>query len=651
MTLPPNGTTGPREREMWVFSPFRLDTVARVLYRNDRPVALTPKQVDTLLVLVREHGQVVERERLMAEVWPETFVEDGGLTRNVSAIRRALGDTGEQFIETVPKRGYRFVAPVTKQLQPTEPPATAPLTVTGTAVPETVMVTAPARAWRHTLILGLAALAMVTGMGIWQRQLPVTDPPIKSLAVLPFRLLSSAESDRYLAVGLADLLTTRLAGLATVSVRPASTTLHLAGVDPVGAGQGLGVDTVVDGTLRRDGDRLRLTVQVIDVVSGAPLYAGSFDERGDGVLEIEASLSNQVLGLLVPRMLASERAAQARRGTADAVALDYYLKGRYALLSRKAAMIDEAIAAFTEATARDPDFALAHGGLASAYALLGGYQFRLPGEVFPLAKAAALRALALDENVAEAYAALGEVAWSFEYDWAAADHAQQRAIRLAPLEPQFRQWRAYYLAALNRPAEAMAEAEQAAWLAPNDYPAAITQGGVAYWTGNFAEALVYCERAATMAGGNPVPLLFRFYSLRALGRIDEARVLFEQIRSAYPDEPIVVSMTAYFEVLDGRRDNARRLLDELAVRARSSYVEPMYLAGGYALAGDWDAARYWLQLARDQRSAMLPMIAVDPVWRPYHGDSPVAGVIMALGLTGRGESRHDAGAAAVPYDR
>jgi DNA-binding winged helix-turn-helix (wHTH) protein/TolB-like protein/Flp pilus assembly protein TadD len=616
---------------MWAFGPFQLDPAARVLYRDDRPVALTPKQVDTLLVLVREQGQVVERERLLAEVWPGVFVEDGGLTRNVSAIRRALGSTGDEFIETVPKRGYRFVAQVSKQSRAVGPPAAPvlpePPVSHGAAPPAVPQRFTAARLGAALLVL---LFVLAGAIGLWRWQAAGRAPAPTSFAVLPFHLLSAAESDRYLAIGLADLVTTRLSSFTTISVRPSSSTLAYAGADPIVAGRDLNVEAVIDGSLRREGDRLRLTVQVIGVASGTPLYAGSFDERGGDLLALESALSDQVLGLVVPRVLPGERQAQARRGTSNAAALDEYLRGRFAMLARRPDRLDEAIAAFTRATSLDPDFALAHANLASAWALLGGYQFRAPSEVYPQARTAALRALALDENLAEAHAALSEVAWSFDYDWAAADRAQRRALELAPLEPQYHQWRAYYLAALGRGDEAMTAAEHAVRLAPNDLPAALTRAGVAYWSGRYDEAIVFCQRAATMAPGDPTPLLFQHFSLYVLGRLDEARALFTRIHAVIPEETLVVAMSAIYASRDGRLAEARRLLDGLVARHRSRYVEAVYIAGVYAALGEMDTAVEWLEQARRDHSAVLPMLAVDPMFRAYHGDPRFKKVLAGL---------------------
>ncbi len=600
-------------REILKFGSFTLDGTARVLYKGDQPVSLTPKQVDTLVVLVRNAGQVVERERLLAEVWAGVFVEDGGLTRNISAIRKALDCDNVEYIETIPKRGYRFKATMH---------APGPAVSSGPSLPRWSALAA-------MLLVITAALA--AGATYWAGRNAGGAPHVRSIGVVPFTLLSNGEQDRYLAIGLADLLATRLSGLSTVQVHPVTNTAHLAGLAATSAAGSLDVDALVTGTLRREGDRLRLTVQVLDTRSNTVLYAGSFDERGTDVLALEHALTDQVLGLVVPRVLEGERYARARRGTANEAALDQYLLGRYALLTRDPEQLDAAIQAFQQATALDSEYALAYAGLAQSFALLGGYQFRDPSTVYPAARTAALRALALDDDLPEAHAALAEVQWTYEYDWDAADASQQRAIRLAPFEPTVHQWRAYFLAAVGRVDEAMAAAEQASRLAPHDFSAAVTRAGVAYWCGRLDDAVSFSTVAASMPGHRVLPLMFKHWALFRLERFDEARATFTEARPLAPQAPLLVATEAIHHWRDGRREDARSLANALIdQREAGAFVDAMYIAAVFAHLGDLDRAFAWVTRAQTERSGTLPMIAVDPVWWPFRDDPRFRQVVADL---------------------
>lgn len=631
----PNPTPG---REIWVFGPFELDTLARVVYRDRKPVALTPKQVDTLLMLVREHGQVVERERLMREVWPDAFVEEGGLTRNVSAIRKALENNGDELIETVPKRGYRFVAPVSKKVLAVNPPATGPLPAEAAApTPPSPMPAAPdASPSRLRLWLGGGTLVvMVAALGLWfasRESWGTAAPQVDSLAVLPFRLLSPEASDQYLSVGLADLLTTRLTGLATLSVRPASATQAFAGVDPVQAGRELGVDAVIDGTLRRDGDRLRLTVQVLDVNAGTPLFAGSFDERAEDALSLENALTDAVLSLLVPRLVAAERTARARAGTTNPEALKHYLNARYLWSTRDPAKLREAITAFEQATALDPSFALAYAGLSQVYIVLGDNSFVWPREVFPKAKAAALRALELDGSLAEAHLALGEIAWEYDWDWTTAEASLKRALALSPNDPTVHQWLAEFYTAMGRVDESQAAIERAVALAPRDFSPTALNAQLRYWMHRFDETVTLADRVLGLGGFAPIPMLYKHFALYQLGRVDESRRVFDELTPIIEGLPIWESTRALYEWRDGQKAAARARLKRLEARRQSEYVEAHYLASVYLAMGDAAAAFRWLNQALDDRSAAVPLLPHDPFLKGLRGDPRFTEWLQRAGL-------------------
>jgi DNA-binding winged helix-turn-helix (wHTH) protein len=347
---------------LFEFGPFRLDTVRRLLLQDQAVVALPPKAFDTLLVLVENCDRVLEKSELMSVVWPNSFVEEANLTQTVSILRKALGErAGEhRYIVTVPGRGYRFVASV-KQL------AGAALIIE-----------------RHT-----RSQAVIEG------ESEANKPP-RTIAVLPFKPLGAGAADEYLGLGLADSLVTRLSNMRQIIVRPTSSILKYTGAlqDPVAAGRELKVEAVLDASIRRSSDRIRVTVQLVSVRDEVSLWAGTFDERFTDIFALEDSISSQVVDALMLKLSGEEREQLAKHHTENAAAYELYLKGRYYWNKRTIEGTKKGVECFAQAIAIDQNYARAYAGLADCYTKLGdvGITSIPPKEAFSKAKAAAARA-------------------------------------------------------------------------------------------------------------------------------------------------------------------------------------------------------------------------------------------------------------------
>ena len=304
------------------FGPFRLDARRRLVWKGDALLEVPPKAAELLAALASEAGEVVPKEELLRRVWPDTFVEEANLSVNVSILRKALGEQpdGRAWIQTVARRGYRFLGAVRAQ-------AKAP----------------------------------------------------RSLAVLPFRSLGTDEADDALGLGMADALITRLAATGRVAVRPTGTVRRFASadVDPVEAGRQLGVDAVVDGRLQRSGSRLRLTVQLVPTVGGAPLWADHFDEEFTHLFAVEDTVAERVAAALVAELSTEERQRLGRRQTESLEAYQAYCRGRFFWGRFSRPWVEKAMLSFHEATAHDPRYALPHAGLADAF-LVAGFAGALP---------------------------------------------------------------------------------------------------------------------------------------------------------------------------------------------------------------------------------------------------------------------------------
>lgn len=331
-----NRSTDPDSR-LYQFGPFCLDAEERVLLREGRLVPLPAKALSTLLVLVLSRGQLVEKEVLIEKVWPEEFVEEGNLAQHIFMLRKALGETVEnvKYIETVPRRGYRFVAPVSERRKE------------------------------------FAEVANDVSKRITlKKDTPERLVDIPSIAVLPFETLGATTQDEYLGLGIADALITRLSKLRKVKVRPTSAVRNAMKDNAVSVGRALKVATVLEGTIQKWDEYIRVTVQLVSIRDGATLWAERFDEKFTNIFAIEDSISEKAATALTVKLTAEEQELLAKRYTENTQAHQAYLKGRYFFARRSQESLTKSIEYFELAIRIDPDYAIAYAGLAECYCML-----------------------------------------------------------------------------------------------------------------------------------------------------------------------------------------------------------------------------------------------------------------------------------------
>ena len=347
-------------KHFYEFASFRVDAAERVLLCDGRAIPLKSKVFDLLIELISNSGHILMKEELMKQIWPDTFVEDHNLAVSISMLRKALADHNEHvYIETIPRRGYRFTADV-REVWDGSPAITAD------------------EASRLQLDLDHCA----------------TVATVKSIAVLPFRTIGARPSEEeYLGLGMADALITRISNLSQIVVRPTSSVRKYTGVeqDPAGADRELLVSSVLEGSIQRSGKRVRVTVQLVNVQDGATLWAEKFDETFTNIFAVEDSISEQVAEALTLKLTLKERRQLRKRYTENTEAYRAYLKGRYFLNKRTAVGFNKGIEYFKAAIAIDPQYALAYAGLAEYYQLLGNYNLVGPMEATSKAKEAILR--------------------------------------------------------------------------------------------------------------------------------------------------------------------------------------------------------------------------------------------------------------------
>jgi DNA-binding winged helix-turn-helix (wHTH) protein/Tfp pilus assembly protein PilF len=564
------------------FGTFRLDTKERLLLHEGESVSLTPKAFDMLVTLVENSGHLVEKNELMRRLWPDSFVEEGSLAQNVSLLRKALGESDSQkFIETVPRRGYRFVA--------------------------TVMITAG----------------------------QVADSTIQSIAVLAFKSLGVDRGDEYLSIGIAETLTTRLSSLKLLIVRPTSAVLKYADSekDAVEAGQELQVDTILEGSIRRAGERLRVTARLVSVRDEAVLWADKFDEEFTDIFEVEDSISAKVVQALALKVSGEEQKRLTRRYTNNPEAYQLYLKGRYFWNKRTEEGFNQGITQFKLAVAKDSRYALAHTGLADSYIGLTFYNFGAPHETMPKAKAAAMNALAIDGALAEAHTSLAHVLMNYDWNWSEAEKEFMLSMQLNPDYATAHQWYAvHYLTAMGRLEEALKEMQQALELEPTSLVMNSFMGATLYFAGRYDEAIEQCRRTIEMDPNFAVAHWHLGLAYEQEEMFDEAIEEFQRAITLSGGCPLMKASLGHAYAKAHRKDEATGILSELNELSEKRYVSSYERAAISVALGDERQQFQWLERAYEEHSFHLVYLNVWPQFRVIRGDPRFQDVVQRIGL-------------------
>jgi len=649
------------------FDAFELDPVRRVLLREGKAIALKPKVFETLLVLIRNSGRVMEKDELMQQVWPDTVVEEVNLAHNISMLRKALGQRADEnrFIITVPGRGYGFVAEV-KEIQRNLSASTTvseyELTRSRLVVEETDLprgfdiyadranarllpATKPkgriARAMERKVLLfgaALVGMAMVIALGLLlsNSRTPKPQPfaQIKSIAVLPFKPLVTESRDESLELGMADTLIARLSNIKGINVRPISAVRRYAGAeqDAVAAGREQRVDAVIDGQIQKAGEKIRVTVRLVRVVDGASMWSSQFDERITDIFRVQDSISERVAGVLALRLTGEEKERLAKSYTDNTEAYQLYLLGRYHVNRLTDDGILKSLEYFQQAIEKDPNFALAFAGLAGSYNALAGFNVRPPKEVYPSARSAALTALTLDPLLVQAHTELAMVNFTFDWDWAGAEREFKRALEINPGDSDAHYFYSYCLVFLGNFDSAIAEMRKAQELDPVSLVKLTGVAQVLLIARRYDEALEVCRKALDMDPnlGFAHWLLGLAYMYK--GSYEPAILALQKSIPLSGDSPDEPASLAHAYALSGRRAEARKILMNLNERAKRSYISPGTIADLYFLLGDKDQAFVLLEKALDERDNMMVLLKVEPMFDPFRSDPRFANLLRRVGF-------------------
>lgn len=603
------------------FETFEVDLRAGELRNAGVRVKLPGQPFQVLAILLECPGEVVTREELQKRLWPDTFVDvDHNLNTAINKIREVLGDSAEspRFVETLPRRGYRFIGPLTP-LPVERQPATQ-----SSQVRRYVTVGAAL-----LFLLALSGAAFLKWRLAWRGADPST---IRSLAVLPLSNLSADPSEQYLVDGLTEELTSEISQLHSLRVISRTSAMQYRDTQKKAPqiAKELQADVLIEGSILKVNDRVRITAKLIDGPSDTHLWSKRYERDLRNVIALQHEIASDIAREVRISLRPQEQAHLARAREVIPAVHEAYLRGRFHLQNGSKASIYRALDYFQQAIEKDVEYAPAYAGVADAYTAMRS-TYAAPSEVMPKAKTAALKAVALDQTLPEAHVSLGGVLMFYDYDWPNAEREFQRALDIRPSYAEAHDYYAMFLVANRRFQASVDEilrarqldpvsgliAADAAWVfyLKRDYDQMMEQAKAAvelapdYWLGHLQLGLAY-EKKADFT--------------RALQELEEARRM--------DDNSAILEMLAGAYAAAGRPDEARKITEEMVERSTKRYICAYEVATTYAGLKDRESAFLWLRKSLDERADCSPWIAADPKLDPLRTDPRFQDLLRRLGL-------------------
>jgi TolB-like protein/DNA-binding winged helix-turn-helix (wHTH) protein len=619
---------------LYEFGPFRLDPAERKLLRGNEIVALTPKAFDTLVLLVRNSGHLMEKEELIGILWPNTFVEEGSLSNSIFLLRKALGED-PAFIETVPRRGYRFTGAV-RQFPPASP---APLEKTPDVVaPDiTSLSTKVPPLWRSRSAVGIAAFALLASLTAagWYYKFAARGESIDSLAVLPFVNADGDPNTEYLSDGITESLINSLSQLPNLKVMSRDSTFRYKGkeTDAQTIGRELGVRAIFKGRVTQRGDTLNISTELIDTRDSSHIWGQQYDQKLADMVVLREEIAKEMASALRLRLTGAEEKRLAKSYTANPEAYQDNLKGRYWRNKSTGEGFDKGIEYFQQAIAKDPNYALAYSGLADCYSSRGGSGLGPFEEDYLRAKDAALKAVELDDTLAEAHSSLALVKSAYDWDWLGADREIRRVIELNPSDGGAHRLRAEVLWQTGRLNEAIAETNLILDLDPLSLDSNSTLGLEFFLARQYDQAIAQEGKVLELDPNFIDAYYFRgmAYIQKSMGR--EAMEEFDKGAAISPNNTEALTGLGYGYGMTGRKVEAQRVLDKLNELSKHQYVSPVWRAKIYAGLKQKGKAFEWLERAYQDRSIVsVGLIKTNPMFDPLRSDSRFAEILRRTNL-------------------
>ena len=566
------------------FGEFELDISAYELRRGGQPVHLERQPMDLLILLVERHRQLVWRADIAKRLWdPGVFVDvEMGVNTAIRKVRQALRDSRESpaFIETISGKGYRFIAPVDA----------APL-------------------GRH-------------------------QEAIESVAVLPFANDSADPDGEYLSDGITETLINSLSQIWNLRVVARSTVFRYKGkdIDPQKVGNDLHVRAVVSGRLLQRGNTLIVRAELMDVATGAQLWGGQYNRKAEDVFAFQDDLSREISEKLRLQLTGDEKQRLTKRYTEDAEAYRLYLKGRYHWNKRSPEGLQKAVEYFQQALDKDPAYSLAYAGLADTYAYLSFFNVVPPREAMPKAKAAAVKALEIDNDLAEAHVSLGYVSFTYDGDWSAAGKHFEQALALNPAYSRAHTFYPFYLSSLGRSEEALAVAKRALDLDPASPAVSHSLAVQLYLARKFDRAIEQAHDTLEMDANFAISYAVLGEVYLSKGMYREGLPALEKYSALSRSSATSLALLGYSHARLGERKEALQMIEELKAASKQSFVPALFVALVYAGLEDKDQAFTWLEKAYEERFNRLAYLKVEALWDPLRSDPRFADLLRRVGI-------------------
>lgn len=574
-------------RLLYKFGPYVLDERERGLMCGGEAISLTPKAFDTLLMLVRNGGRALEKQEMMEQIWPETFVEEATLAQNIFILRRSLGETATniQYIETVPRKGYRFIGPI----EIVEEEDSAPVIVSGA--------------------------------------------PMPTIAVLPFTLLTQGEEE-YFGLGLADALITRFSNLSQIIVRPTNSLRKYAGIncDPVEVGKELKVDSVLMGSFQKAGSRIRATVQLVSVPEGVTIWSDKFDDAFSDIFTLQDMISEQVTRKFLLTLSNREKEQLVKHSTENQDAYLQYLKGRYYWNKWTKDGFEKGLSLFRQATQTDPDFALAYAGMAEVYSTMAFYSFLPPKTAFQESIKAVQKAIQTDPLMTEAHVALAFINFFHTWDWAIAEGEFIKALTLSPRNASLHHYYGSFLIAMGRFEEAVTEMQSAAKFDPLSPLIGASMGYPFYFARQYDRAIELYREAIEMDGNFPLAHKAMGDAYVETGLYEEAIEEYQAAIKLLGRHPGQLAYLGRAYALAEYGEEARQIIAEMEELSKHVYVSPTARSIAHLGLGENERALDCLEAAYQERCNNLVYLQVQPTFDNLRSSPRFARIIAQMGF-------------------
>ncbi len=632
--------------QIYYFDEFTLDLTRGCLLRESEVIRLRPKSFEVLKFLIENSGRLVSKDELIKYVWMNTAVTDDSLVQCLKDIRLALNDKSQAYIKTVPRRGYIFEKEVSENGAKIFTEETIGVHV---VIEEATLRSGEekkerkrtflniAKQNRRATIFVLASLIVVVTVFcyLWIRsdsKQTEMQMPIKSIAVLPFKIPSKESGNEYLEAGMSDALIKKLSKLKQIIVRPSESVAKYAEQkqDAVTIGRELKVDAVLEGTIEQIDEQISLTVQLTETTNGKQLWTKTYDETFKNIFTVQDLITKSVAQSLNIRLSREENELLTKHYTDNTKAYQAYLKGVYFLSSYTVENQPKALEYFQQAIENDPNYALAYAGLSDYYLYANDLS---PSESALKAKAVAAKALELDDTLVEAHLATGLIKMIYDWDLSGAEKDFKRVLELNPNNTTGLVRRSNVLFLQERFDEAVADARRAQEIQPLSLNISSNLSNVLYIAHRYDESIEQCKKVIEMNDKIFHPHVLLAQNLVQKGMYDEAIAEFKKAISLSGGDHDPSGQLGYVYAISGKQNEARKLLDELKEISKKEYITPPAIAVLYTGLGERDPAFEWLERGLRERSPDMLGIKTNPLFNSLHSDPRFADLVRRVGLT------------------